>query len=100
MTDSDLIEAFLNTNYVITSDVFQGGRLILNIGNHHPELNDYWPDLESWAFITAWNPLPSVLSVKENADRNLQLEQDLNAHNYKYISGYGADKEEQWKEDS
>ena len=33
--------------------------------------------VETWAFITAWNPLPLILSLEENNKRNKELEKEI-----------------------
>jgi hypothetical protein len=39
-------------------------------------------DLKTCAFITAWNPLPEILSLDVNKSRNLELKNDLTAQGY------------------
>jgi hypothetical protein len=39
-------------------------------------------DLKTCAFITAWNPLPEILSLVENKSRNLKMKNDLTLQGY------------------
>lgn len=100
MSNKDLIKAFQNTNYVVLSQDFDEGQIVLNIGLTSASLTAYYPSLKSWAFITAWNPLPEILSYSENRRRNIDLQNDLNNLGIQYLKGYGTAQDESWNEES
>ncbi|MBW4359377.1 DUF3293 domain-containing protein [Flavobacterium taihuense] len=92
MNKEDIHKAFLNTTFRI-----QGTPIIdVRIDKITPELNY----LNSWVFLTAWNPLPKILSEVENKRRNLELEEDIRALDLKYNKGVGISEDEKWQEDS
>lgn len=85
-------QAFLNTTY----RVLQSPSIDIKINELHPALNH----LVNWAFITAWNPLPDILSLRENKDRNKDLEEDINMLSLKYRIAVGISEDENWSEES
>ena len=87
---------FLETSYLIHLEK----EITLKIGEHPIELIKYFPKIESWAFITAWNPLPAILSIDQNNNRNSELLAQLKAANYETYSGIGVSKDEKWSEAS
>ena len=64
------------------------------------ELEKQFPNLQSWCFITAWNPLPEVLALEENKKRNQLLENDIQNLGLKYLKGIGISADENWLEES
>ena len=54
----------------------------------------------TWAFITAWNPLPEILSKSENDERNKQLEKEIGERSLKYKKGLGKADDGSWSEES
>jgi hypothetical protein len=56
--------------------------------------------INTWAFITAWNPLPKILTKLENNIRNNQLKIQLNEEGFIFHLGVGISKNEDWSEDS
>ena len=69
MTKEETHQAFLNTTYKVKGNYnfdIKINSLVEN-ANH----------LDSYAFITAWNPLPVILSLEENRKRNQKLENEL-----------------------
>jgi hypothetical protein len=98
MTSEELDLAFKSTNYIILkNDVFPKD-IILKIGN----INEISPDesIKEWAFITAWNPLPEVLSLEENVLRNNSLLTELTSLGYRIHNGKGVSTDGQWQEES
>ena len=92
MTPEQTHQAFLNTSFkVVTKPVFT-----IKIDT----LVDEVQHLNSWAFITAWNPLPEVLSLEENRKRNQNLEEEINSFGLKYCHGIGISEDEKWSEES
>lgn len=85
-------QAFLNTTY----RVLQNPSIDIKI-NH---VATKFSKLENWAFITAWNPLPDILSLDENQSQNQQLEEDIKQLGLKYTLGLGISEDEKWSEES
>lgn len=52
-------------------------------------------EIDSWCFITAWNPLSKELPLRENLERNDQLKKDLS--NYTVFDGEGRDSNNEWQ---
>jgi len=92
MNKEKIHQVFLDTTFRILSTPV----IDIKINKTIPKLNH----LESWAFLTAWNPLPVILSEAENKRRNLELEDDIKALDLKYNLGVGISQDENWKEDS
>lgn len=92
MNIEDINHAFLNTIFRILGPPIMDVRI-----NEIIPKFDY---LNSWAFLTAWNPLPEILSEAENKHRNLELEEDIRVLNLKYHLGVGISENEKWQEDS
>jgi hypothetical protein len=97
MTEKYLLKnEFIETSYIIHLKK----EITLKIGEYPSELLNYFPKIESWAFITAWNPLPNILSIDQNKIRNSELLAQLNAANYETYPGIGISKDEKWSEAS
>jgi len=92
MTTEQLQQAFLNTSYKVVAKT----EFTIKIDTIIPEVQN----LNSWAFITAWNPLPEILSIEENRIRNKNLEEDIIKVGLKYYKGIGISEDEQWSEES
>jgi hypothetical protein len=90
--DIDHHQAFLNTTYRVLQSPF----IDIKIN----QANDAFSMLQNWAFITAWNPLPDILSLEVNQSRNLQLEEDIKQLGLRYTSGIGISEDEKWSEES
>ena len=93
---NEIEQAFLETNYIIHLQ----GEILLRIGEIPADLLAQIPLLETWAFITAWNPLPDILSKAENELRNEALQRDLTDHGYTVHNGIGISKDQSWSEES
>lgn len=95
--DSKNFEAsFLETNYIVNL----GNKIVLKIGEMPTELLTEYPQITTWAFITAWNPLPEILTKSENDFRNHQLKVQLEEEGFIFHSGVGISENEDWSEDS
>ena len=92
MTTEQLHQAFLNTSYKVMAKT----EFTIKIDIIIPEVKD----LNSWAFITAWNPSPEILNLEENRIRNKNLEEDIIKVGLKYYNGLGISEDEQWSEES
>lgn len=97
MMDIDKIEtAFLETNYTILVE----NKIVLKIGEMPSQLFSEYPQINTWAFITAWNPLPDILTKTENDIRNNQLKIQLKELGFIFHPGVGISKNQDWSEDS
>jgi hypothetical protein len=96
MDNNQIKEAFLETNYIV---LIENG-IVLKIGEFPIQLVEKFPQIKAWAFITAWNPLPDILTKTENDDRNNQLRDQLESEEFVYHPGIGISKSEDWSEDS
>jgi len=92
MTNEETHQAFLETVYT----VFNNPNFDIRISEIVVEKSS----LASWAFITAWNPLPQIVSLEENKQRNKKLENDLNQLDLIYTNGIGVSKDGLWSEES
>jgi hypothetical protein len=90
--DSEIHQAFLHTTY----RVLNSPSIDIKINQTNTELNM----LENWAFISAWNPHPDILSLVENQSRNKQLEQDIKQLGLKFSLGIGISEDQKWSEES
>ena len=99
MSKTELEAAFLNTNYtVLKNDIFRE-EIILKIGEKN-DLSFALPSLIEWAFITAWNPLPEVLSNEQNKLRNTAFITELNTFGFVSHLGLGFSDDGKWFEES
>jgi len=99
MDKEELEAAFLNTNYKILENNIFKEELVLKIG----EIVDFsssLPSLMEWAFITAWNPLPDILSDEENRKRNTAFLTELRECGFESHLGLGMSEDGNWSEDS
>ena len=96
MKTNEIEQAFLETNYIIHLQ----GEIVLRIGEMPADLLKQLPSLETWAFITAWNPLPDIFSKAENDVRNASLQRHLIDLGYTVHNGIGISKDQSWSEES
>lgn len=92
MTPQETHNAFVNTTF----KVLLNPNFDIYIDKIVPEVQN----LESWAFLSAWNPLPVVLSLEENKGRNQNLEMEIISSGYKYCHGIGISADKKWSEES
>jgi hypothetical protein len=90
--DSEHHQAFLNTTYRVLQSPF----IDIKIN----QANEAFGMLQNWAFITAWNPLPDILSSELNQSRNQELEQEIKQLGLRYTSGIGISEDGKWSEES
>jgi hypothetical protein len=91
-----LKKAFLETSYIINGEE----DIVLKIGIMPEELLSEFPSISTWAFLTAWNPLPEILTQDENRARNIALKDELSAKGFSVRHGVGVSDTEDWSEDS
>jgi hypothetical protein len=92
----EIEQAFLETNYIIKFE----SNIILKIGELPTQLIHNFPEIKTWAFITAWNPLPDILTKAQNDIRNLALKKQMIEDRYVLHTGIGISKNEDWLEES
>jgi hypothetical protein len=98
MSQENYNENFINTIYKVMVDYTHSYDIRVGAKNILEDLN--MPDIESWAYITAWNPLPITYSLEENRVRNQSLKNDLDAISLEYIDGVGMAIDGSWQEES
>lgn len=98
MTPEETDLAFKSTNYIILKNEVFPKDIILNIGIINE--NNQVSTIKEWAFITAWNPLPEILSLEENLERNNALLTELTSFGYVCHLGKGVSSDGQWQEES
>jgi len=96
MNRDEIHRAFLETRYIVNT----GGEVVLRIGDPVRELLLRLPHIRTWAFLTAWNPLPDILPLSENRERNARMERDLITSGYRIHPGIGVSADGQWSEES
>jgi hypothetical protein len=98
MTKNEYRIAFEQTNYLVF--INDDETLLLKTNETNKHLLSFFPHLNSWAFITAWNPLPNILSLEENRERNKSMEEDIQTNGWEYHFGLGVSADENWQEES
>lgn len=93
--DSELRSAYYNTTYVVHAP---DGDINIRIGSLNELLDRLLQEhhSQSWAFITAWNPRSSQLSIDENDQRQHQLKKMLGEHNFITFAGHGVGDSGNW----
>lgn len=84
-----LESAFLATTYTAHSK--NGTTFHLKINQSNAVFDQFLKNenIETWAYITAWNPNAEAHADKENENFNALLEQKLNNLGLKYFNGFG-----------
>lgn len=98
MSQENYNESFINTVFKVILEDSRSYDIRVGSEGVLEDLN--MPDVASWAYITAWNPLPITYSLEENRMRNQSLKSDLNAINLEYIDGVGMAVDGSWQEES
>ena len=96
MTPEEIHEAFMSTNFIILKNDIFIDNITLKIG----EIHILPTNIRSWAYITAWNPLPTILNYEENVSRNNNLLYDLTNGGYTCHLGKGVSADGEWEEES
>ena len=98
MTKEIYNEAFMNTVFKVVlnpSDFYEIG-----VGQENVIKDLKLSGVSSWAYITAWNPLPTTYTFEENCKRDQSLRADLDALALEYIDGIGEALDGTWHEES
>jgi hypothetical protein len=96
MKQNEIEQAFLETNYIVQIE----NEIVLKMGEIPARLIEDFPQIKTWAFITAWNPLPDILTRTQNDIRNNELRKQLEDEGYLIYPGIGISKNEEWSEES
>jgi hypothetical protein len=87
----------MRTSYTI--DISDGSSLILSIGLPNPELDLLLRRFQasSYAYLTAYNPNSTSLTLAENQLRHEQLCQDLEQRGFRYLTGRAIPDADTWE---
>ncbi len=98
MISEALLQKYRQTDYIIDDDP----PLLVHIGEQNDGLRILFAsfNVESAAFITAWNPLGRKLTLDENYDRQIELLEDISSQRLNYFVGRGESQTGDWSEDS
>ena len=98
MISEALLQKYRQTDYIIDDDP----PLLVNIGEQNDGLRILFAsfNVESAAFITAWNPNGRKLTLDENYDRQIELLEDISNQRLNYFVGRGESQTGDWSEDS
>jgi hypothetical protein len=91
-------EAFLNTVFKVIlspSEFYE-----IRVGQENVLEGLKLSGVSSWAYITAWNPLPTTYTLEENRMRDQLLRADLDTLSLEYIEGIGEALDGLWHEES
>ena len=96
--DPTLRRAYEQTDYIVDDDP----PLVLRIGEPNDGARILFAsfNVESAAFITAWNPRSRELPLDENYDRQADLLEAIEQLRLNYFVGRGENTEHGWHEDS
>ncbi|RLS85766.1 MAG: DUF3293 domain-containing protein [Planctomycetota bacterium] len=92
----ELFEAYKNTTYRVYLPL---GEIDIRIGVMNPLLQQLLLSnhVESWAFITAYNPYSVMQNVDVNTFLNTQLESYLSEKQYVFFKGMGVGDDDLWE---
>ena len=98
MISEALLQKYRQTDYINDDDP----PLLVNIGEQNDGLRILFAsfNVESAAFITAWNPRGRKLTLDENYDRQIELLEDISNQRLNYFVGRGESQTGDWSEDS
>ena len=98
MINDELLKKYQNTDYIIDDDP----PLLVHIGEQNDGLRILFAsfNVESAAFITAWNPGSVKLTMDENYDRQADLFEDISGQRLNYFVARGESAEDGWSEES
>ena len=91
--DEQLKQAYLSSLYRVSDPAFD-----IRIGITHEPL-DQWlatRGYSCWAFVTAWNPKSSLLSIEENEARHQALMVEVASLGYSWQEGWGIGQDGSW----
>lgn len=95
-----LHQEFLETDYIVFKNQLFKEDVVLKINQTADFIYFACHDVKTFAFITASNPLPEILSFSVNKSRNLEMKKDLTAQGYNFHDGIGVSADKKWSEES
>lgn len=95
---AEIHQSFLKTQFRVFISNTQ--TIVLLIDKVSTALESALPHLNSWGFITAWNPSPEVFTIGENQHRNELLIAEVEKLNLGYLPALGIAANEEWSEES
>jgi hypothetical protein len=95
MTDDALLAAYRRTRFC--ADTTQG-RIVIRVSESHPELDAILraTGLETWAYVTAFNPGSVRQSDVENDTRQRELEDAIRRLGHPMFAGEGIGDDRTW----
>lgn len=92
----ELFEAYKNTTYLVYSPI---GEIDIRIGVMNPLLKELLlnNNVDSWAFMTAYNPYSVMQDTDVNTILNTQLEDYLSENQYLFFKGIGVGDDDSWE---
>ena len=92
----ELFEAYKNTTYRVYLPLSE---IDIRIGVMNPLLQELLLSnhVESWAFITAYNPYSVMQNADVNTLLNTQLENYLSEKRYVFFKGMGVGDDDSWE---
>jgi hypothetical protein len=100
MTSTELHKAFIETRYIVKACDLFSEEIVLRIGQPAFSLEATLPNIKQWAFITASNPLPNILTPAENHQRHIRLRKLLLEMGYPIYEAVGISADGGWQEES
>ena len=96
--DQQLLQKYESTDYIVDDDP----PLMFHLGEQNDGLRILFAsfNVESAAFITAWNPGSEQLPLDENYDRQAALLEAISQLRLNYFVGRGESPAGDWAEDS
>ncbi|MCB1692396.1 MAG: DUF3293 domain-containing protein [Pseudomonadales bacterium] len=96
--DSNLLEKYRAADYIVDDDP----PLVLRVDEQNDGVRVLFAsfNVETGAFITAWNPASDPLSLDENYDRQAGLLSEIESLRLNYFVGRGEDPGGEWYEES
>ena len=87
--DPELESLYRQARYVVEADDV---RLTIRLGDGNAALNAFLRErgIDTWAFMTAYNPHSTPLTESENEARQANLIDQLDGAGYTYLEGYGT----------
>ncbi len=96
MISEELINAYMETNYFIDKI-----SIPLKINKYNSFLQNIYDNnnINTCAYITAYNPYSKRVNIDKNIKNNESLKSLLDEKNYKYIEGFGSHPSNEWEKE-
>lgn len=99
LSADELWQAYASTRFRVDGDArARRATFDLRHGQSSPSIDRILSErgVESWAFITAWNPDSRELSEVENARRNADLRSEIERRGFFALPGAGVGEDPAW----